>query len=65
MGNYSIILNMHKIGSSAFGNASIRKVITEYVDSLLTDQNCDHEEIKLRLKAGNSCHYLAQFRLTT
>ena len=48
-----IIANAHiKIGSS-----SNEKVKTfKYLGSLLTNQNSIQEEIKCRLKAGNSCY---------
>ena len=37
---------------------SYEKVKTfKYLDSLLTNKNFIHEEIKRRLKAGNSCYY--------
>ena len=47
-----IIANAHiKIGSN-------EKVKTfKYLGSLLTNQNSIQEEIKCRLKAGNSCYY--------
>ena len=39
------------------GSNSYEKIKTlKYLDSLLTDQNPIHEEIKYRLRAGNSCY---------
>ena len=35
----------------------------KYLDSLLTNQNFIHEEIKCRLKAENSCYYSVQILL--
>ena len=50
----SMIPNAHiKIGSNSY-----EKVITfKYLGSLLTNRNSIREEIKCRLKAGNSCYY--------
>ena len=40
---------------------SYEKVKTfKYLGSLVTNQNFIQEEIKCRLKAGNSCHYSVQ-----
>ena len=36
-----------------------------YMDSLLTNQNSIQEEIKCRLKAGNSCYYSVQTLLSS
>ena len=49
-----MIANAHiKIGSNSY-----EKVKTfQYLGSLLTNQNSIQEEIKCRLKAGNSCYY--------
>ena len=49
-----IIVNAHmKVGSNCY-----EKVKTfEYLDYLLTNQNSVQEEIKCRLKGGNSCYY--------
>ena len=51
---YCKIENAHiKIGSNPYG-----KVETfQYLGSLLTNKNSIQEEIKCRLKAGNSCYY--------
>ena len=51
------IANEHiKIGSN-----SCEKIKTfKYLCSLLKNQNSFQEEIKCRLKAGNSCYYSAQ-----
>ena len=40
------------------GSNSFEKVKTfKYLDSLLTNQNSIHEQLKCRLKTGNSCYY--------
>ena len=47
-----VIANAHiKIGSNSYEKVETFK----YLDSLLTNQNSIQEEIKCRLKAGNSC----------
>ena len=52
-----IIANEHiKIGSNSYEKVKIFKCL----DSLLTNQNSVQEEIKCRLKAGNSCYYSVQ-----
>ena len=52
-----IITNEHiKIGSNSYEKV---KTFT-FSDSLLTNQNSSQEEIKGRLKAGNSCDYSVQ-----
>ena len=40
------------------------KLIIKYLGSLLTNQNSIQEEIKCRLKAGNSCYYSVQTLLS-
>ena len=43
------------------GSNSYEKVKTfKYLGSLLTNENPIQEEIKCRLKAGNSCYYSVQ-----
>ena len=42
-----------KIGSNSYAKVKTCK----YLGSLLTNQNYIQEEIKCRLKAGNSCYY--------
>ena len=37
----------------------------KYLGSLLTNQNSIHDEIKCRLKAGNSCYYSVQTLLSS
>ena len=37
----------------------------KYLGSLLTNQNSIQEEIKCRLKAGNSCYYSVQTLLSS
>jgi hypothetical protein len=52
--NQGIIANEHITISSN----SYEKVKTfKYLGSLLTNQNSIQDEIKCRLKAGNSCYY--------
>ena len=49
-----IIRNAHiKIDSNSYEKVEIFK----YLGSLFTNQNSIQEEIKCRLKAGNSCYY--------
>ena len=49
--------NVHiKIGSNSYEKVKSFK----YLGSLLTNQNSIQEEIKCRLKAGNSCYYSVQ-----
>ena len=36
-----------------------------YLGSLLTNKKYIHDEIKFRLKAGNSCYYSVQTRLSS
>ena len=48
------------------GSNSYEKVKTfKYLGSLLTNQNPIQEEIKCRLKAGNSCYYSVQTFLSS
>ena len=52
-----IIANAHiKIGSNSYEKVETFK----YLGSLLTNHNSIQEEIKCRLKAGNSCYYSLQ-----
>ena len=52
-----VIANEHiKIGSTSYEKVKTFK----YLGSLLTNQNSIQEEIKCRLKAGNSCYYSVQ-----
>ena len=47
-------------------SSSLRKVETfKYLGSLLTNQSYIKEEIKCRLKAGNSCYYSVQTLLSS
>jgi hypothetical protein len=51
------IANKHiKIGSNSYEKVKTFK----YLGSLLTNQNYIQDEIKCRLKAGNSCYYSVQ-----
>ena len=57
-----IIANAHiKIGSSSYEKVKTFK----YLGSLLTNQNSIQDEIKCRLKAGNSCYYSVQTLLSS
>ena len=47
------------------GCNSYEKVKTLYLGSLVTNQNSIQEEIKCRLKAGNSCYYSVQTLLSS
>ena len=50
----------------SIGSNSYEKVKTfKYLGSLVTNQNSIHEEIKCRLKAGNSCYYSVQTLLSS
>ena len=52
---------MMAIEHITIGSNLCEKVKTyNYLGSLLTNKNSIHEEIKCRLKTGNSCHYLVQ-----
>ena len=52
-----MIANAHmKIGSNSYEKVKTFK----YLSSLLTNQNSIQEEIKCRLKAGNSCYFSVQ-----
>ena len=51
-----MMANEHMIGSNSYEKVKTFK----YLGSLLTNQNSIQEEIKSRLKAGNSCYYLLQ-----
>ena len=57
-----MIANEHiKIGS----NSSEKIKSFKYLGSLLTNQNSIQEEIKCKLKAGNSCYYSVQTLLSS
>ena len=59
---FYIIANAHiKIGSNSYEKVETFK----YLGSLLTNQNSIQEEIKRRLKAGNSCYYSVQTLLSS
>ena len=56
-----MIANAHiNMGSNSYERVKTFK----YLGSLLTDQNSIQEEIKCRLKAGNSCYYTVQTLLS-
>ena len=50
-----------KIGSNSYEKVKTFK----YLSSLLTNQNSIQEEIKCRLKAGNSCYYSVKTLLSS
>ena len=55
-----IIANEHiKIGSNSY------EKVEKYLRPLVTNQNSIQEEIKCRLKAGNSCYYSVQTLLSS
>ena len=57
-----MIANAHiKIGSNSYEKVKTFK----YLGSLLTNQNYIQEEIKCRLKPGNSCYYSVQTLLSS
>ena len=57
-----MIANAHiNIGSNSDEKVNIFK----YLGSLLTNQNDIQEEIKCRLKVGNSCYYSVQTLLSS
>ena len=57
-----MVANEHiKIGSNSYEKVKTCK----YLGSLLTNQNSIQEEIKYRLKAGNSCYYSIQTPLSS
>ena len=57
-----MIANEHiKIGSNSYEKVKTFK----YLDSLLKNQNSTQEEIKSRLKPGNSCYFSVQTLLSS
>ena len=57
-----VIANAHiKIGSNSYEKVETFK----YLGSLLINQNFIQEEIKCKLKAGNSCYYSVQTLLSS
>ena len=55
---FSLLINIIISEEVKIGSNSYEKVKTfKYLGSLLTNQNSIQEEIKCRLKAGNSCYY--------
>ena len=57
-----VIVNEHiKIGSNSYEKAKSFK----YLGSLVINENSIQDEIKCRLKAGNSCYYSVQTLLSS
>ena len=57
-----MIANEHiRISSNSYEKVKSFK----YLDTSVTNQNSIHEEIKCRLKAGNSCYYSVQTLLSS
>ena len=57
-----MIANVHiRIGS----NFDAKVKTFKYIGSLLTNQNSIQEDIKCRLKPGNSCYYSVQTLLSS
>jgi glycerol-3-phosphate O-acyltransferase len=66
---YMLVSRCQKAGqrqSIKIGNRSSESVAKfKYLGSKLTDQNCIHEEIKIRLNSGNACYYSVQSLLSS
>ena len=61
-----VLISLASLGRGVIANAHIKKVETfKYLGSLLTNQNSIPEEIKCRLKAGNSCYYSVKTLLSS
>ena len=61
-GHRGTIENEHiKIGSNSYEKVKSFK----YLGSSVTNQNSNHNEIKCRHNAGNSCYYSAQTLLSS
>jgi hypothetical protein len=62
--NYMLVPRQQKAGqkrSIKTVNRSFEDVTNfRYLGTILTDQNCMHEEIKSRLNSGNACYHLVQ-----
>jgi hypothetical protein len=65
---YMLMSRSQKIGqkhSMKIVNRSFEDVAKfKYLGSMLTDQNCMHEEINSRLNSGNGCYHLVQSLLS-
>jgi hypothetical protein len=66
---YMLMSHSQKIGQKhciKIGNRSFEDVSKlKYLRTVLTDQNCMHEEIKRRLKSGNTCYHSVQSLLSS
>jgi hypothetical protein len=66
---YMLVSRCQKAGqrqSIKVGNRSFESVAKfKYLGTILTDQNCIHEEIKSRLNSGNACYHSVQSLLSS
>ena len=61
---YRLLLPRELTRDLSFTLGSIEETF-KYLGSLLTNQNSTQEEIKCRLKVGNSCYYSVQTPLSS
>jgi hypothetical protein len=61
VGLHRVTMQHIRIGNNSYGKVKIFK----YMSSLLRNENSIHEEIKHRLKEGNSCYYSVQTLLSS